>query len=33
MYFANTSTYRTNANGEVLTGNQIIDGKEYLFGK
>ena len=33
MFHANTSTYRTNANGEVLTGKQIIDGKEYLFGK
>lgn len=33
MYFANTSIYRTNANGEVLTGKQIIDGKEYFFGK
>ncbi|WP_289093614.1 KxYKxGKxW signal peptide domain-containing protein [uncultured Streptococcus sp.] len=32
MYFTNTSTYRTNANGEVLTGKQIIDGKEYIFG-
>ncbi|MBK5077804.1 MULTISPECIES: KxYKxGKxW signal peptide domain-containing protein [Streptococcus] len=25
-------TYRTNADGEVLTGKQIIDGKEYIFG-
>ena len=32
MFHANTSTYRTNANGEVLTGKQIIDGKEYIFG-
>ena len=24
-------TYRTNADGEVLTGKQIIDGKEYIF--
>ena len=31
MFHANTSTYRTNANGEVLTGKQIIDGKEYIF--
>ena len=31
MFPANTSTYRTNANGEVLTGKQIIDGKEYIF--
>lgn len=27
-----TYTYRTNADGEVLTGKQIIDGKEYIFG-
>ena len=31
MFHANTSTYRTNANGEVLTGKQIIDGTEYIF--
>ena len=31
MFHANTSTYRTNANGEVLTGKQIIDGTEYVF--
>ena len=31
MFLANTSTYRTNANGKVLTGKQIIDGKEYIF--
>lgn len=31
MFHANTSTYRTNANGKVLTGKQIIDGKEYIF--
>ena len=31
MFHANTSTYRTNANGEVLTGKQIIDEKEYIF--
>ncbi|PCR82678.1 choline-binding protein [Streptococcus salivarius] len=24
-------TYRTNADGEVLTGKQTIDGKEYIF--
>ncbi|MFR2079331.1 MAG: hypothetical protein ACLS3V_07945 [Streptococcus sp.] len=24
-------TYRTNADGEVLTGKQIIDGTEYIF--
>ncbi|MFR2120433.1 MAG: glucosyl transferase, partial [Streptococcus salivarius] len=24
-------TYRTNADGEVLTGKQIIDGTEYVF--
>ena len=27
-----TYTYRTNADGEVLTGKQMIDGKEYIFG-
>ena len=26
-----TYTYRTNADGEVLTGKQIIDGTEYVF--
>ena len=31
MFHANTSTYRTNANGEVLTGKQIIDGTGYVF--